>query len=256
VAISSGREQNIWVKELERGPLSKLTFGDSSHSRPEWTPDGRSVVYVGAAGRLYRRRADGIGKDSVLADVGPSWGEAELSRDGAWLILRSLGTGSVRDIYAVRTNRDTVLHPLVVTPADEYSAALSPDGSWLAYVSEESSAAEVYVRPFPNTSDGKYQVSVNGGREPVWAHSGRELFFVNSANQLLAAEVTTTPRFAVGRQQVLFSVAGFSRDLNHRAYAITPDDRRFVMIQNILFASGDLVMVENWFEVLKERLRP
>ena len=256
VAITSGREQNIWVKELERGPLSKLTFGDSSHSRPVWTPDGRSVVYVGAAGKLYQKRADGIGNDSVLADLGQnSWGEAAMSRDGAWLVMRSLGAGSVRDIYALRTNGDTVLHALVATPADEYAPALSPDGRWLAYVSEESGSPEVFVRPFPNTSEGKYQVSLAGGVEPVWAHSGRELFFVNPANQLLASEVTTAPRFSVGRQQVLFSVAGFSRDLNHRAYAIAPDDRRFVMIQNILFASGDLVMVENWFEVLKEKLR-
>jgi WD40 repeat protein len=256
VALTSGGVQNIWIKLLDRGPLSKLTFGDSSYSRPAWSPDGGSVVYVGADGKLHHKRADGTGKDSVLADIGKhAWGEASFSRDGGWLILRGLGTGSARDIYALRANEDTVLRALVATPADEYAPALSPDGRWLAYVSEESGTPEVYVRPFPNTTDGKFQVSLSGGTEPVWAHGGRELFFVNAANQLVAVEVTTSPRFSLGRQQALFPVGPFSRDFNHSAYAIAPDNRRFVMIHSITFASGDLVMVENWQEVLKEKLK-
>jgi serine/threonine-protein kinase len=257
VIIASGREQNLWIKELDRGPLSKLTFGDSASSRPSWSSDGRSVVYVGGvAGKLYQKRADGTGKDSVLANFGKNnWGEASYSRDGAWLILRSFNAGSIRDIYAQRTNGDTALRTLVATPVDEYAPALSPDGHWLAYVSMESGAPEVYVRPFPNTSDGKYQISLKGGSEPVWAHSGRELFFVNAANQLIAAEVTTSPRFSVGKQQVLFPVGLFTRDANHSAYAVAPDDRRFVMVQGITLASGELVMVENWLQVLKEKLK-
>jgi serine/threonine-protein kinase len=257
VAITAGREQNIWIKELDRGPLSKLTFGDSVYSRPAWSPDGRSVLYVASiAGKLYRKRADGTGKDSILADIGKhTWGEASYSRDGGWLILRSISAGSARDIYALRTNGDSVLRELVATPLDEFSPAVSPDGRWLAYVSMESGNPEVYVRPFPNTADGKYQISVNGASEPVWAHSGRELFFVNTANQLVAAEITTTPGFSVGKQQVLFPLGFFTRDQNHSAYAVAPDDRRFVMIQGIALASGDLVMVQNWLEVLKGKLK-
>lgn len=257
VAITAGLEQNIWIKELDRGPLSKLTFGDSAYLRPAWSPDGRSVLYVDLAGGLHHKRADGTGKDSVLANLGKHvWGEASYSHDGGWLILRTQAAGvSARDIYAKRISGDTALRELVVTPSDEYAPALSPDGRWLAYVSVESGRPEVYVRPFPNTVDGKYQVSLNGASEPVWAHSGRELFFVNAVNQLVAAEVTTTPGFSVGRQRELFPVGFFTRDQNHSAYAVAPDDRRFVMIRGIAFASGDLVMIENWLEVLKDKLK-
>ena len=260
VAITTGREQNIWIKELDRGPLSRLTFGEGLQIRPAWSPDGRSVLYLGGTlgttERVYQKRADGTGKDSLLVDLRRTdWAEASYSPDGGWLILRSNPGQSARDIFALRTGGDTTLRELVATPSDEYGPALSPDGRWLAYVSAESGRPEVYVRPFPNTSDGKYQVSVNGGSEPVWAHNGRELFFVNGALQFTAAEVTTSPSFAVGRQQVLFPVNLFGRDNNHSLYAVAPDDRRFAMVQIVAFASGNLVMVENWLEVLKGKLK-
>lgn len=176
------------------------------------------------------------------------------SRDGSWLILRSFTGGSGRDIYARRTAGDTAIRELVATPVNEVTPALSPDGRWLAYVSEESGRNEVFLRPFPNISEAKRQVSIKGGSEPVWAHSGRELFFVDGDNQLVAAEISAAPVLTVGRQQVLFSRARFAGDPLHPRYAVAPDDRRFLMVQ--FMAGGDeLVLVQNWFEVLKRKLK-
>ena len=143
---------------------------------------------------------------------------------------------------------------LVATEFAEHSPALSPDGRWLVYVSNRSGRDEVYVRPFPNAGDARWQVSPNGGIEPVWAHSGRELFYRNGANELVAAEVVATPRFTVGTQRVLFSLVDYQTDDPHTPYAVSSDDQRFMMIRRAGAAQGELILVLNWFEELKEKV--
>jgi len=259
VRAREGKETDIWIKELDRGPLSRLTFGDQPTDRPSWSPDGRSVLYIGGdnmQGQVWQKRADGTGQAQLLGNVGKNvWSEALFSHDGRWLVLRSVNAGSTRDIYALRTDGDTVLKALAAGPSDEYGPVLSPGDRWLAYVSQESGRAEVYVRPFPNAANAKYQVSVNGGSEPVWAHSGREIFFIDATNQLVAAELSDAAGFSVTRLRPLFDVGPYGRDLIHNMYAVSPDDRRFVMLQIGALGSGDIVLLENWFEVLKAKLK-
>jgi hypothetical protein len=146
---------------------------------------------------------------------------------------------------------------LAATAATETSPALSPDGRWLAYVSDESGTAEVYVRPFPNTGDGRWQVSAQGGQEPVWAHSGKELFYrvAGTANAQMVMEVTPGPTFVPGARRMLFPLGRYSLSLSHQQYAVTPDDRRFVMIRATESDRVDhLIAVENFFEVLRARV--
>ena len=143
---------------------------------------------------------------------------------------------------------------LVVTVYDETSPAVSPDGRWLAYASNESGRWEVYVRPFPNTNDGKWLVSTNGGQEPVWAHSGRELFYKGSGN-LMVIEVLPGATFVRGARRALFSVQGFVSTIFHQQYDVTPDDQRFVMIRNLGAEDADeLIVVENFFEEVKAKV--
>ena len=98
--------------------------------------------------------------------------EGLYSRDGRWLVLR-VGVGGGRDLYGLRPGIDSGPVPLIATEFEEYSPALSPDGRWLAYVTNESGRRDVYVRPFPNVDSAKWQVSTDGGEEPLWANSGR-----------------------------------------------------------------------------------
>lgn len=187
-----------------------------------------------------------------------AWVEATYSPDGTWLLLRSYDSTNVarRHIYARRTSGDTTLRELVVSTGDDGTPAVSPDDGWLAYASNETGRNEVYVRPFPNTADAKHRVSVNGGAEPVWAHSGRELFFVDGADQLVAAEISTSPTFAVGRRQGLFSFGAFVHDEWGNWWAVAPDDRRFLTLQrSTKGGTGDVVLIENWLQVLKGKLR-
>jgi serine/threonine-protein kinase len=179
------------------------------------------------------------------------FGQVVQSRDGRWLILRTApaSTGNP-DIVGMNTN-DTTLVPLVDTPAFEFFPSLSPDNRWIAYSSNESGQSEVYIRPFPETSTAKWQVSTAGGNEPVWARSGRELFYINGKGEMVSAEIRPGPPFTVGRQRALFSTTPFSRQGPVPSYSVGPDDTRFLMIrEGDLAQQSELVVAENWTRLL------
>jgi serine/threonine-protein kinase len=256
--IEGDGQQQLWVKELDRGPLPKLTFQGSVNIRGDWNPDGGSIAFVSdRAGQndIWIKRSDGSAAAELLVDSDEDVWEVIWSPDGRWLVYR-IDIDGDGEIYGLRPGVDTVPVPLVVSEFDDREPALSPDGRWLAYISDESGQNEVYVRPFPNTGDAKWQVSTAGGREPLWAHNGRELFYRSESREFVVAEIITEPMFSIGEQRVLFSSRPYERDANHRAYDVSADDQRFVMIrQTALGASGaKLVLVENWFEELKERM--
>jgi serine/threonine-protein kinase len=256
VAITEDGNQEVWIKQLDTGPLSRVTFNEGEDSRPSWTGDGRSVLFISARGGtrdLYRRRADGVGQAEPVLVVPERVNEGQFSPDGDWLVYRTGATNRL-DIYARGVRGDTGTIALAADPnIDEYSPALSPDGKWLAYVSDESGSRELYVRPFPNVDDGRWQVSTAGGSEPVWAHSGRELFYKNASNQLMSSEVQTSPTFAVGRHRVLFSTTNYYGSALYPEYDISADDQRFLMLRKVTAESADLVLALNFFEELKER---
>src|SRR5947209_12242625 len=133
------------------------------------------------------------------------------SPDGKWLISRtdvsSPGSG---DILAIRPGIDTAPVPVVATTFTEMSPALSPNGRWLAYISNETGADEIYVVPFPHTGAGKWAISAGGGTEPLWSHRGNELFYRDASRDLVAAEVHTSPTLSLGRSVALCPAAGCS----------------------------------------------
>ena len=146
------------------------------------------------------------------------------------------------------------LLPLAVTESVEYSPAISPNGSWLAYVSNRSGVNEVYVVPFPEAGGSLRKVSVNGGVDPMWAHGGEELFYRNNANELVSVEVSTDTTFTVFEEHVLFSMAPYLSSNGHPMYDVSPDDQSFVMLRIEQALSGsELIVVVNWAEELRER---
>jgi Tol biopolymer transport system component len=142
----------------------------------------------------------------------------------------------------------------VKSPAREVFPALSPDGKFLAYSSDESGTYEVYVRPFPDVASARWQVSTAGGTAPLWSHSGKELFFRNNHGDLVAADISTAPTFTVTSQKSLFSLAPFAFAGPVQEYAVAPDDKHFLMLRETMAGeSGLLVVSEHWFEELKAR---
>ncbi len=261
VGLDRDGKEDIWVKQLPAGPFSRITFGDTAHVRPAWSADGRSVVYVSDragtnAGLPLSRRADGTGTGRALLSSPFNFSQVLASRDGRWLLLRRSGNepggGDIHGLLA----GDTTLTPLVATGATEGEPALSQDGRWLAYVSDESGTFEVYVRPFPDVSSARWQVSTTGGGEPVWAPGGRELFYRNGRNQMMAAQLVNGPGFSIREQRVLFSSAPYL-DLGFaQSYSVSPDGRRFLMVrEGAPSQESELILIENWLRELQTRTR-
>jgi hypothetical protein len=254
---------DILIKELDQGPLSKLTTGSNNNWRAAWMADGRSVGYVsqaigpGSNRDVYQRLADGSRPATLLLDLDGNVDRVIFSRDGAWVLYQTGTFPGQRNIFARRLGSDSSI-ALATSSADEMAAALSPDGHWLAYVSNESGALEVYVRPFPNTADGRWQISTAGGAEPVWAHSGRELFYrtggaVTDSQMVIA--VSTGKSFVPGARKTLFPLVRYATDDAYQQYTVAPDDRRFVMLRATEANRIDqLVVVENFFGVLRARV--
>jgi serine/threonine-protein kinase len=260
---------DIWVKELDAGPFSRLTFDAAEESKPRWTADGRQITFLSVrsgGNDVWVKRADGAGEAELVYDFERDVAQGFWSSDGEWMILRVAGPmGGLggRDILAVRPDSNDVPLELIVGEADEAAPALSPDGKWLAYNSNETGRFEVFVRPFPNVEDGKWQVSTNGGMGPLWAHSGNELFYVDRYDQMVAAEVQLGEALRVSDREILFEMSDTYEGRGPNAYItglydITPDDQRFLMArvfrEDDTEAESQLVVVQRWFEELRARI--
>jgi serine/threonine-protein kinase len=258
--LDSNGTFDLWVKQLPTGPLSLLTFEGTINRRVTWSPDGQSLTFISnRAGEddLWTKRADGSGSADVVLDRERRTPEAFYSPDSTWIVFREGGGGSaVGDIFAIRPGVDSIAVPLAATDFGARSPTLSPDGRWLAYVSNEAGREEIYVRPFPDADSGRWLVSPDGGVEPVWAHSGRELFYRNGANELVAVQVSAGSSFAWDSQAVLFSMDDYLPSDGAPMYDVSPDDQRFVMLRigGDETTDAELIMVTNFFEELRQRM--
>ena len=251
-------ETQVWIKQLATGAFSRLSFDVTNADRPVWSPDGQRVAFLATRNNLrtgWSRRADG--SDSAVAASPPGLRLDEIALDplGRYTLYRSEGgaLGSRRLLF-LRNGVDTVARVLLQSRYDNYAMTLSPDGQWLAYVSNESGRSEVYVRPFPSVDSARFAISAAGGTEPVWGRDGRELFFRNSRGDMYAVPVTIGRRFTHGTPTMLFSLPGLATQEYHRTYAVHPDGRRFLMLNT---GGGDapfLNVVFNWRKDL-ERLQ-
>jgi serine/threonine-protein kinase len=253
---------DIWIKLLPNGPLSRLTLDPASDSRPVFSSDGRSVIFLServSPEAIFERSADGAGDDRLLVQAKRNITEVTLSRDGKWLVARTSSADSGSDdILAMQIGRDSTLRPIIGTPAAETNPALSPDGRWLAYVSTATGRREVYVRPFPNVNDGVWLISTDGGFEPRWSNSGRELFFRRNTgtDNILVADVQTAPVFHAGTPHPLLSTDA-AVGLDYIRYAVSPDDRRFLMVgRTNPDVQPDLVRIEHFDDHLTEESAP
>ncbi len=250
VARNESGSTQIWIKQLTTGAFSRLPFDAGDANRPVWTPDGRKVAFLGtrdARRTAWVRRGDG--SDSAQAAAPGSRAADEILFDplGRYTLIRTEGTGAgTRQLFVFGTGKDSVGTRLIQSRFDHYGMALSPDGQWLAYVSEESGTAEVYVRPFPNADSARIAISVAGGTEPLWRRDGAELFFRNARGAMFSVPVTTGAHFTHGTPQLLFSVPGLAQASYYRAYDVHPDGKRFLMVMSGGIDATSLALVLNW----------
>jgi dipeptidyl aminopeptidase/acylaminoacyl peptidase len=258
IAVSVGRSvggADIWVYDLSSQVLSRLTTSERA-VRPEWTPDGRRIAYLNTQQvqwDVWWAPADGSGPAKRLYGVpGARISEVSFAPSGDAL-LRVDDPRTGRDILLLPLKGDSAARatvPLVASPANELQPRVSPDGHWLAYVSDESGAVEVYLRPFPGPG-GRVQVSSGGGTEPVWSVDGKRLFY-RDGSRFVAASLTTSPGIAVAGRQELFEDR-YKTGLFRARYDVHPDGKRFVVLRPPA-ESEQIIVTLNWLADLRARL--
>jgi len=252
-------DNQIWLYDLARDTLTRFTFEGNQNLNPVWTPDGKRIAFrsnkEGGPANIFWQRADGSGGLERLStyenlQVPRSW-----SPDGQFLAFHEGSPKTGRDIWVLRMS-DRKAQPFLVTPFNEGGPTFSPDGRWLAYVSNESGRPEVYVQPFPGPG-GKWQISTEGGAESAWNRNGKELFY-RSGNKMMALDVTTQPGFSPGKPHMLFEgqYSASEWPLIDTAYDVSPDGQRFLMTKGAEQAAEatQINVVLNWFEELKQKV--
>ena len=254
-STSTGRD--VWILSLTRGTMSRATFDGDGHDAT-WTPDGQFITYTSfIKGGIFRTKpGGGAAKDSLLSTQGVGY-TGEWLANGKQLVttLTDVKPHSASDIGIIDNGGRGPLKPIIVDEFQTMYPAVSPDGKWLAFVSDKSGAQEVYVRPLEGAGDD-VQVSVGGGTEPVWSRDGRELYYranTQSGTDLIAATLRLSAGFDVLSRRTLFPVTDMAPAVPHANYDLSPDGRTFAMVRRS--PSTRIVVIQNLPELLKS-LRP
>ena len=240
---------NVWIYDLAANTSTPLTF-QWNNNWPLWTPDSKRLVYASNREEpwdLFWTSADGSTTEERLLAKESIQQPYSFSPDGKMLVFLQSNPTS-QDVW-VLTLDGRQERPVLATPATEIDAVLSPNGQFLAYASNESGRFEVYVQPFPSLK-GRWQISTQGGREPVWARSGRELFYRN-ASKMMKVDISSGSTFRSGAPEPLFE-GDYVTALARRQYDVTPDGQRFLMVERVEQKTVNQInVVLNWFEELK-----
>jgi Tol biopolymer transport system component len=254
---SSGGD--IWTIGLDDGKARRLTIDEGNELRPIWSKDGSKIIYSSTAngGGFRVREADGTGDVIIISDDGDQRAET-LTADGKSLVYRTY-ENRVPNMKIAPLNESGPAKPLISAPYNVAFSAISPDGNWIAYTSDETSEYQVYVRPFPNTEDGKEMISINGGEEPRWSADGTELFF-RTVDEIWSVSVPpqTGTTFSAGAPELLLSGEFLSYG-QRPSYDVSPDGQKFLVFMDAGEVEeqpkSTIAVVTNWFEEL-ERVLP
>ena len=251
----NNNKSDVWVFDLQQHTLTRVTF-DTANWAPIWSPDGRHIAYANFSkglavpeDKIYSTSADGSGTPELLLDRRGLWVPAAFARDGRGLLTHGFALGGSKvEIWRNTLGPDSASTQLVANAFNNDGPTLSPDGHWFAYRSAESGRSEIYVRPYPGPG-GRWQVSLDGGSQPVWSGTGREIFYRNG-DKMMAATVRTQGSFAVGERVQLFTGTFNQGFFGARGYDVSTDGETFLMLQPIVGAAQDLIVTLNWFDNL------
>lgn len=253
VTIDEGGSQE-WLLDISRGTLSRLTFEGSYNGGTAWTPDGKRITFGSNRNgprNLFWQPADSSGTAERLMTADQIQVASSWSSDGQALLFEQTGPGTGYDVWTYRTS-DHKTQPLLQSRFNEIDPRFSPNGHWMAYASDESGRYEVYVQPYPGPG-GKWQISTDGGTEPVWARDG-ELFYRNG-EKLMVVQTTASPTFSAGTPKMLFE-GRYAIYQSLPDYDVTPDAQRFLFLNTGDEAPAEISVVVNWTQDLKQRSAP
>jgi eukaryotic-like serine/threonine-protein kinase len=245
---------DIWTYDIASGAPLRFTFEPLDEIFPQWTADGARIAYGTRTGTIFWKSSDGSGPREELTHGAYPRYPTSFSRDGKHMAFVEIHPARRGDIWLMPLDGDRRPEPLMATDADERDARFSPDGQWLAYVSDETGRDEVFIRPI-GTRGGRKQLSSEGGSGPTWAPNGRELVFANGDR--LSAVTLDGQGNPVGRDRLLFSAPNFEDlhfDSGNALYDVMPDGEHFVFLLEQSSSPTHYNVVLNWFEELKARV--
>src|SRR5262249_42224694 len=216
---------DLWLYDVASGTTSPFTFDPTADNFPVWSPDGSRIVWASDREQgysFYQKAANGTGQDEVLLKSSGVMVTTDWSLDGRFIVYYQLDPMTSRDIWVLPLFGDKKPFPFLRTQANETGAQLSPDGRWMAYMSDESNAYEVYVQSFPG-GGGKKRISTKGGMGPHWRRDGKELFYYAPDGKLMAVEVKSGASFEAGLPRVLFEFRSGSGGPTVGPYTVTAD---------------------------------
>jgi Tol biopolymer transport system component len=244
--------RDIWLFDVHRGTQTRLTTDSRIDASPTWSPDGSRIAHHTEEGNLVIVPADGS-TDPIPVGRGV---EVSWSPTGDLVVFSAPDTsvsgyvgqiGTFDLFYLDISNPENEPVAFLTGEASERTPAISPNGRFLAYGSDESGREEIYVRPFP-TGEGRWQVSVNGGAYPRWNPEGGELFFV-SGDSLMVVPIGYTPGFSPGMPQKLFDAKKAGLDLEEFSdllYAVDTDGQRLIAVKTAVRGTPRLTAIQNW----------
>jgi Tol biopolymer transport system component/predicted Ser/Thr protein kinase len=257
-----GRQNfDVWLREFSRGVMTRLTFNPADYRTPVWSPDGKYVAFVsdgaGSVFQIYRKESSGSGSEERLTEGDYSKSLLDWSKDGRYLLYRE-ETPTGRDLMALPLAGDRKPITIVKTGFLESTGAISPDGRWVAYASNDSGTNQLYVQAFPGDGTGpkgRWQISNGTAFDVKWRGDGKELYYetADGSGKVMAAAIQTGPEgVRAETPRVLFTADFFQLGLHQ--FDVTSDGNRFLMMLNPS-AEGNvdrLIVVTNWQAALRK----
>lgn len=245
---------DIWMHDFTTNVTRRFTFDPAADRSPIWTPDGERIIFWSErdGGGFFWKRSDGTGTVERLTP--PTFTSAwaySVTPDGSRLLFNTGESGEDFNIYTVTLDDEHVVEPLLNAPYDERRASVSPDGRWIAYMSDESGKHNIMVRSFPDVErGGQWQISSDGGVSPRWSHDGTELFYWKE-QALMRVAVEGGPTFRFSAPEVTLE-GPYRRGAG--AYDDAPDGESFLLIRGESVGGQEVHVVLNWFEELEARV--
>ncbi len=245
--------RDIWLFDLKRATASRFTFDPTDEISPLWSPGGSQILFSSTqTGNrdIYEKAANGIGDSQIVfASKDQQKSVNDWSSDGRYVVYDT--TVLPANLWILPLFGDRKPIPFVQAAYNTREAFFSPNGRYIAYISDESGTYQIYVQTFPDRT-GKWQVSAAGGQHPQWRRDGKELFFL-SGDKMMAVDVTTDgPQFEAGTPKPLFEADFLSGAFQPTTYVVTPDGQRFLAVTPVAQqAISPIAVVTNWPSDLK-----
>jgi eukaryotic-like serine/threonine-protein kinase len=251
---SRGPGSDLWLSDASGAKIERFTFDRANNTFPIWSPDGSRIIWASTREgmhHLYQKAASGSGQEELLLRSDYPKSPSHWSRDGRFIIYQQTEPKTKRDLWVLPVTGDQKPFAFLQTPANEEERRLSPDGRWMAYVSDESGRYEVYVQSFPSRG-GKRQVSTGGGIAAQWRGDGKELFYQAPDGKLMVVEVKSGASFETDSPKPLFEFRAIDTVGTYPSYTATADGQRFMISTLVGNESSEaLTVVVNWAVALK-----